>query len=90
MYRYTHRLFLCVVHSKQRSLCPEVGGFMHTHCLHWSCQTQVGVEPLPCKQHGAPVVQRQGELQHRAVRQPLPGVATSMERAVRAPVGRCL
>ena len=63
---------------------------MHTHCLHGSRQTQVGAEPPPCKRQGAPVVQRQGEPQHRAVRQPFPGTAASVETAGRTPVGSCL
>lgn len=68
---------LCVVY---RNLCPEAGGFMDTRCLHGCCQTQMGAEPLPCKQQGALVMRGPGESR----------VVPRLETAGRAPVGSCL
>lgn len=63
---------------------------MDIHRSHSSRQTQMGAEPLPFKQHNALAVQRRGEPWGRAVRQPLPSTAVSVETAGRAPVGSCL
>lgn len=87
-YRYTHALFLDVVHSEQRSLCPEAGGFTHTHRLLGSHQTRMGAEPLPCEQQGAPAARRRGEPWPRAAGAAVPRRSSRRGNSRQSPSGQ--